>query len=77
MLVKFRRTQENVQSRKALQEELNDILDRDYDPKLRNEDVVKCCQEQLTSTSLTDSDVCVMVSIRALYAMSVHVETCN
>lgn len=62
MLVKFRSAQENVASRKALREDVNEILAHDDDLKLIHEDIVKCCQEHLSSTSLTDADVCVMVS---------------
>lgn len=62
MLVKFRRAQENVASRKTLREEVTEILGRDDDLKLIHEDIIKSCHEQLQGTSLTDADICVIVS---------------
>lgn len=61
-LVKFRRNQERISSRKKLEEEVNEVLGRDEDIKSMVDDIIKCCQEYQQNKTLTDSDISALVS---------------
>ena len=57
MLVKFRRAQENASFKKALREEIEELIQQEAN----NEEIIDLCRERMKSTSLTDIDITVMV----------------
>ncbi len=67
-LVKFRKNQASLASRKRLQEEVNEVLRRDEDVKSMADDIAKCGLEYQQNRLLTDSEITVMV--RLLYSIS-------
>ena len=58
-LVKFRRAQQNTAYKKLLRKELDELLAQEASM----EEIVERCQQHMTSTSITDVDVTVMVSV--------------
>lgn len=57
VLIKFRQAQENASFKKKLRQEIDEMLGQDAS----NEDVVDKCQLHLSTTTLTDVDITVMV----------------
>ena len=61
--MKFRQAQENASFKKKLREELERLIEQDAPA----EEVVELCQQHMTSTSLTDVDITVMVSLSSTH----------
>lgn len=60
-LAKFRRAQENTALKKSLMSELDELLSGDA----TQEEIVERCQHHIATTTLTDVDVTVMVSVHS------------
>ena len=59
LLVKFRRAQENAATKKKIREEIDELIQQEAS----NEEIIDVCKERAKTTTLTDVDITVLVSL--------------